>query len=243
MTPNLEDILENLDAEPFTPKAVVLFSGGQDSTTILGYAIKIHGAENVLALSAYYGQRHKVELEQAADICHKLGVRHEVLDVSVLGHTFNSGLTSAYTSVSDPHPEMPEVPNSFVPMRNAILLTLAFGVATRDGAGVVYGGMCQTDYSGYPDCRHDFVETLSEALRIGYMANVEIDTPLMYLTKAETFALAEAAGVLDIVLTGSHTCYEGDRATLHPWGYGCGVCPACQLRAKGWDEYKTQFAA
>lgn len=242
MTPTLEDIVMNLDGEPFTPKAVVLFSGGQDSTTVLGYAIKLHGESNVLALSAYYGQRHKVELEQAAEICHELGVRQEVLDVSVLGHTFNSGLTSVYTSVNEPHPELPEVPNSFVPMRNAILLTLAFGVAMRSGAGVVYGGMCQTDYSGYPDCRHEFVEALADALRIGYKSNIEIDTPLMHLTKAETFALADHTGVLDLVVMSSHTCYEGNRDTLHAWGAGCGRCPACQLRAKGWDEYQNQFA-
>lgn len=225
-------------------RAIVLFSGGQDSTTILGMAIKLHGADNVLALSAYYGQRHKVELQQAAEITDELGVRHEVLDVSVLGQAFNSGLTADSGVVgSIPHPEMPSVPNSFVPMRNAILLTLAFGVAMREQAGYLYAGMCQTDYSGYPDCREQFIVMLERSLNIGYLANIQVITPLMRLTKAETFELAEAAGVLDVVVASSHTCYQGDRDTLHPWGAGCGTCPACQLRAKGWEEFQATKTA
>lgn len=242
-TKNLATAITRL-AFKFTTPAVVLFSGGQDSTTILGTAIARHGKDRVLALSAFYGQRHAVELEQAAEICGTLGVKQEVLDVSVLGQTFNSNLTTpGDASFGQPHPEMPAVPNSFVPMRNAILLTLGWGVAMRIGAKHLYGGMCQTDYSGYPDCRLQFIVALEQALAVGYESDVIIDTPLMHLTKAETFALAEAVGVLDTVVFSSHTCYEGNRDQLHAWGAGCGTCPACQLRAKGWDEYQTKFAA
>lgn len=237
---HLNNIVKHLDKKQDS-KAVVLFSGGQDSTTVLGFAIARHGVENVLAVSAYYGQRHQVELDQAAWICGHLGVRQEVLDVTVLGNTFNSNLTNVGTRFDKPHPEMPEVPNSFVPMRNAVLLTLAYGVAMRTEADCVYAGVCQTDYSGYPDCRSDFVHALEDALAIGYLAPIRFITPLMNLTKAETFALAEKIGNIDVVLKFSHTCYEGDHTTLHEWGYGCGECPACQLRAKGWDEYKRSW--
>jgi 7-cyano-7-deazaguanine synthase len=218
-------------------KAIVLFSGGQDSTTILGMALA-NGYE-VLALGFDYGQRHLVELLQAKKIAAKLNVPYEILNLRALGSMVSSALTNETDAVADPHSRMTGVPNSFVPNRNALLLTFAHAYAQEKGADTVIGGMCQTDYSGYPDCRQQFIVALENALNIGYQTNIHFATPLMYLNKAETFAAAKEAGVLDEVLTMSHTCYEGDRQLSHEWGAGCGECPACKLRANGWEQYKA----
>lgn len=223
----------------FTP-AVVLLSGGQDSTTLLHYAMRRHGRRNVFALGFNYGQRHRTELDQAGRIAAKYDVPYTVLDMHALSQVGTSALTGA-GDVSAPHKALDNVPASFVPARNAIFLTMAFSYAQYLKAGYVYGGMCQTDYSGYPDCRESFVRQLNRTLVDGYQPEttnpVIIDTPLMHITKGETFLLAEYVGALDDVVEMSHTCYEGDRTTRHAWGYGCGECPACKLRAAGWAEY------
>jgi 7-cyano-7-deazaguanine synthase len=240
-------------------KAVVIFSGGQDSTTVLGYALQ-NGLECV-ALSFDYGQKHAIELEQAKKIATMLGVEHRILDVKSFGQLVGgkSALVDQSQSVSDQSPleHMPAgIPASFVPNRNALFLTIAHGFAQTIGATLVLTGVCETDYSGYPDCRHEFVRALEDALNIGYLTKIEFITPLMWRTKADTFAMAEKAGVLDIVLEESHTCYNGVRNSgegmssadhdqithapgRHEWGHGCGECPACQLRAKGWEVYKA----
>jgi 7-cyano-7-deazaguanine synthase len=238
----LQDELAELSIDYTFSSAVVLLSGGQDSVTCLHYALKRHGAHRVRAIGFNYGQRHRTELDQAAKVAGKHGVPYTVIDVAGLKQVGRSALTGE-GDVSQPHPDMADVPASFVPARNAVFLTLAFAYAQSVGAAYVYGGMCQTDYSGYPDCRDNFVKLLNRALVEGYPSEPfpMFITPLMFLTKAETFALADAAGGLDDVIKLSHTCYEGDRTTRHPWGYGCGTCPACKLRAKGWDEYQLHF--
>lgn len=242
MTENLQDQLDELELDTTFTKGVVLLSGGQDSVTCLHFAMGRHGQTNVHALGFNYGQRHRTELDQASKVANKYGVPYTVVDVAGLKQVGRSALTGA-GDVGAPHPDMEGVPASFVPARNALFLTLAFAYAQSVGASYVYGGMCQTDYSGYPDCREAFVRNLNRALISGYPGEpVIFDTPLMHLTKAETFALARAAGGLDDVLELSHTCYEGDRTTRHDWGYGCGKCPACVLRAKGWAEYLAEYA-
>ena len=141
-------------------------------------------------------------------------------------------------SVNEQHKSNADLPASFVPGRNALFLTIAHAYAQKHGALNIVGGMCQTDYSGYPDCRAEFITSLENALNLGYETSISIQAPLMYLDKVATFALADIHGVLDVVLEHSHTCYNGDRSIRHEWGYGCGECPACKLRAKGWERYK-----
>ena len=236
-------------------KAVVVFSGGQDSTTVLGMALQ--AGNEVVALSFDYGQKHAVELEQAKKIAAALNVEHRIIDVKAFGQLVGgkSALVDQSQSVNDQSPlaHMPAgIPASFVPNRNALFLTIAHGFAQTIGADSVWTGVCETDYSGYPDCRHEFILSLQKALNVGYLTNIQIVTPLMWATKAGTFQLAEEAGVLDLVLNESHTCYNGVRGasngidgllpavdSIHDWGHGCGVCPACQLREKGWNEYQT----
>lgn len=222
-------------------KAIVLFSGGQDSCTVLEDAVRFHGAANVTALSVIYGQRHAVELECAQAYTAGLGVKHQIIDATFFGQLAPSALTGE-GDTSDPHPFIPNVPASFVPNRNAFMLTLAHSIAQATGAGTIYGGMCQTDYSGYPDCRDVFIAGMEHALNVGSASSIEIVTPLMNLTKAETWLLADSLGALERVRLGSHTCYNGDHSTLHDHGYGCGQCPACQLRAKGWAEFQAARA-
>lgn len=220
-------------------EAIVVFSGGQDSTTCLGAAIYAHGAENILAVAFDYGQKHRIELEQAKKIAELLKVDFQVVDVPALRLMESSGLVTG-GDVASGHEYLKDLPASFVPARNALFLTIAFGLAMEAKASMIYTGVCQTDYSGYPDCRSEFIERLNLALIVGYQSAIKIITPLMDLTKAETFALAQEVGVLDVVLNYSHTCYNGNRETSHAWGFGCGTCPACELRAKGWNEYVAE---
>lgn len=216
-------------------KALVLFSGGQDSTTCLGWALERF--EQVGAIGFNYGQRHTVELEQARVIAERHGVLLKVVKVPFFGSLVDSALTKETGSVNKPHSRIKDLPASFVPNRNAFFLTLAHAYAQRVGAEVVVTGTCQTDYSGYPDCRRVFIDAIEKALNLGSNQAIKILTPLMELTKAQTFALAKECGVLYDVVELSHTCYNGDHKTENPWGYGCGECPACKLRAKGWREY------
>lgn len=215
--------------------AVVVFSGGQDSVTCLGVALAQHNL--VHCISFVYGQKHEVELECARKICNDLGVSLKIVDLSFLGQMVTSALTSD-GDVNQPHEYKEGLPASFVPNRNALFLTTAHAYAQEVGAETIYTGVCQTDYSGYPDCRDQFIRMLEVALNNGYQCNIGIITPLMYLTKAQTFGLAEAYGFLERVVNDSHTCYNGNREIKHNWGYGCGECPACGLRQKGWEEYQ-----
>ncbi|HEX8386847.1 MAG TPA: 7-cyano-7-deazaguanine synthase QueC [Rubricoccaceae bacterium] len=218
--------------------ALVLFSGGQDSTTCLFWALTQFGA--VRALGFDYGQRHGVELEQARAIAGAAGVPYDVVDLrGLLG---GSALTDASQDVSAPHALAPDLPASFVPARNALFLTVAAGRAFLDGTHDLVGGMCEADYSGYPDCRLDFVESQARTLSLALGAAVRVHTPLMHLTKAETWKLARDLGavrgldVFETVREMSHTDYNGDRSERHAWGYGRLDNPASVLRAKGYAE-------
>ena len=231
--------------------ALVLFSGGQDSTTSLFWALSPDGGafDRVEAVAFRYGQRHAVELEQAAEIAEAAGVPLAVLDLT--GLLSGSALLAAEaTDTNAAHALAPGLPASFVPGRNALFLTAAASLAfarglAEDGRLDLVGGMCQTDYSGYPDCRLDFVESQARTLSLALDADVTVHTPLMHLTKAETWKLAADLGtvrgldVLATVVEKSHTDYHGDRTERHAWGYGKLDNPASVLRAKGWDEARA----
>lgn len=215
--------------------SLIVLSGGQDSMTCLGLAL--HNKDKVSAISFDYNQRHAVELQAAKDVCSLYGVPHKMVN---MGGMLTDLVTSALTGVGDvglPHAYKPGLPSSFVPGRNALFLTLAHAYAQEIRADTVMTGVCETDYSGYPDCRSGFILSMEAALNLGYQTNIRVKAPLMERTKAETFALAALANFLPIVINESHTCYRGDHTTAHEWGYGCGNCPACELRAKGFAEY------
>ena len=219
-------------------KGLVVFSGGQDSTTCLGVALD--ECESVSLIAFDYGQRHSVEIAQARIIANYFDCDLKVVDARAVLGIMTSALTGE-GDVSSAHPHNSELPASFVPNRNALFLTIAHGYAQELSAQVIYTGVCQTDYSGYPDCREVFVVQFEHALNLGYQTGIKIETPLMHLNKAETFLLAHEMGILKEVVNMSHTCYEGDRTLFHDWGFGCGECPACELRAKGWEEFKDQY--
>ena len=224
--------------------ALVLFSGGQDSTACLAWALDRFGRVETIGFD--YGQRHRVELEARADVLQairsafpdwaaRLGDDH-VVDLGVLGRISETALTR------DTEIEIAStrLPTSFVPGRNLIFLAFAGALAYRRGLRRIVGGMCETDYAGYPDCRDDTVKAMQLALNLGMNARFVLDTPLMRLDKAETWALAERLGgeaLVDITREHTHSCYKGDHATRHDWGYGCGRCPACELRAAGYARY------
>jgi 7-cyano-7-deazaguanine synthase len=214
--------------------ALVLFSGGQDSTTCLYWAKRHFG--RVEALGFRYGQKHEVELRQAALIADKAGVPFRVMDLNGLLH--GSALLEHDKDVSAQHELNENLPASFVPGRNAVFLTVACSYAYTRNITDLVGGMCQTDYSGYPDCRRVFVDSLQTTMSLALSTDLRIHTPLMYLTKAETWKLAYDLGVLDVVRDLSHTDYNGDRTTYHEWGYGKLDNPASVLRAKGYQEAK-----
>jgi len=229
-----------------TDAALVLFSGGQDSTTCLAWALQRYARVETLGFE--YGQRHAIELTVRPNILQairtldsswapRLGEDH-MLDLSVLGEVSETALTrdSEITMQAD------GLPNTFVPGRNLLFLTLAAALAYRRGISVLVGGMCETDYSGYPDCRDKTVRALQSALRLGMNTQQTIETPLMWLDKAATWQLADQLGgaaLIDLIRTETHTCYLGERHQLHEWGYGCGDCPACELRAKGYQTYRA----
>ena len=230
-----------------TDSALVLFSGGQDSATCLAWALSRF--ERVETIGFDYGQKHSVEMVCREIILNKIGsLRDEWsgrlgedhrIDLSVLGQISETALTQdmAITISKD------GLPNTFVPGRNLLFLTLASAVAYRRGIRHLVGGMCETDFSGYPDCRDDTMKALQVTLNLGMDKRFVIDTPLMWLDKATTWHLAEEIGgaeLVDLIIEDSHTCYTGDRSKRHPWGYGCGTCPACRLRANGYQKYETQ---
>lgn len=217
--------------------AVVLLSGGQDSTTCLYSAIAEHGAARVVAVSVGYGQRHAAELDAAQRIAALAGVQHITLDTTVLAQLGDSALVTDARIDGDGGREDNEapggLPTSFVPGRNMIMLAFAAAVAVKYDARRIYTGVCQTDFSGYPDCRREFVDAMERAATLAMPSScgpIKIITPLMYLTKAETVKLARELGDACWTALGmSLTCYHGKRP-------GCGVCPACELRAKGFAE-------
>lgn len=226
--------------------ALVLFSAGQDSTTCLAWALSRY--DRVETIGFAYGQRHAVELDQRPVVlealrgfdpkwAERLGVDH-VVDIASFGALAESALTA------DRAIEMQAngLPSTFVPGRNLVFLTYAAALAYRRGLGVLVGGMCETDFSGYPDCRRDTLDAMERALQLGLEAPLTVETPLMQLTKAQTWGLAHEIGgdaLVDLVVEHSHTCYQGDRTHRHDWGYGCGTCPACDLRAKGWTAWRA----
>jgi len=216
--------------------ALVLFSGGQDSTTCLFWAKK--NFKNVEALGFTYSQKHEVELQQAAIIAQKAGVPFRVMDIR--GILQGSALTEHGKDMSAPHELNNDLPASFVPGRNAVFLTIACSYAFTKNITDIVGGMCQTDYSGYPDCRQDFVDSMAKSMSLALDKEMRIHTPLMYLTKAETWKLAYELGILEIVRDLSHTDYNGDRTTYNEWGYGKLDNPASILRAKGYAEAKEK---
>ncbi len=230
--------------------ALVLFSGGQDSATCLAWALERHARVETLGFD--YGQRHAVELQVRQPLLQamrelkpawreRLGDDH-MLDLSVLGAVSDTALTSDMAIGIQAN----GLPNTFVPGRNLLFLTLAAALAYRRGISLLVGGMCETDYSGYPDCRHDTLQSLQQSLRLGMGTELSIATPLMWLDKAATWALAEELGgqsLVELIRRDTHTCYLGERGELHDWGHGCGHCPACELRANGYRTYRANQAA
>lgn len=215
-------------------KAVVVFSGGQDSTTCLIEALEKY--DEVHAITFDYGQRHKLEIEVAQDIALELGVKaHKVLDVSLLNELAISSLTRDDIPVSHAL-QSNGLPNSFVPGRNILFLTLAGIYAYQIGAASVITGVCETDFSGYPDCRDSFVKAMQSALQQGMEYDLSLVTPLMWLDKAQTWAMADKYGKLEYVKEKTLTCYNGVVGT------GCGDCPSCKLRADGLASYEQNKA-
>jgi 7-cyano-7-deazaguanine synthase len=224
--------------------ALVLFSGGQDSTTCLAWALARY--ERVETIGFDYGQRHAIELTvrptllekiraQYPQWAHKLGEDH-MIDLSLIGKISDTALTSNVEIAMQAN----GLPNTFVPGRNLLFMTVAATVAYRRGLTVLVGGMCETDFSGYPDCRDDTMKALQVALNLGMATRLKVETPLMWLDKKQTWELAHSlggAGLVDLIRTDTHTCYLGERGALHAWGYGCGTCPACALRARGYEQF------
>ena len=229
----------NLPIKNFPPvpmpntHGLVVLSGGQDSVTCLGLALKCY--EKVSAIGFDYGQTHLIELAVAVNIAEKLRVSYKVMKLDAFTQLDDSALVNG-GDVNLKHARDNTLPASFVPNRNAIFMTLAHAYAQKIGAKFVVTGVSQSDYSGYPDCRKVFIKKLESTLNLGYNTNVKFITPLSYLTKAQTFEMAEEVGVLDLVLEYSHTCYNGIRER-HDWGRGCGKCPACILRKNGYLEF------
>jgi len=218
--------------------AVVLASGWQDSTTCLVWALR--NFRKVSAIGYFYRQKHAGELDAARKICGGFGVEFKIVDLSFLQDLVVSNLFQGTGDVGSVHPQSPEVPASFVPYRNLLFLTLASAWAGTLGAKHVVTGVCQTDFSGYADCRDVFVKSAQVTLNLAtdfQDNNVVIHTPLMWMTKADEFQLAQELGCLDLILHETLTCYEG-MTTMHAWGRGCGSCPACVLRRQGYDRFR-----
>ncbi|MES2974149.1 MAG: 7-cyano-7-deazaguanine synthase QueC [Pseudomonadota bacterium] len=226
--------------------ALVLFSGGQDSTTCLALALSKY--ERVETVGFDYRQRHSVELQARIEVlaqvraqfpqwAGRLGEDH-MLDLAVLGSVSETSLTRDMAFKM----ESSGLPNTFVPGRNLLFLTLAAALAYRRGLEVIVTGVCETDFSGYPDCRDDTMKAMQLALSLGMDKRFLIETPLMWIDKAQTWRMAHELGgqaLVDLIIEHTHTCYMGDREHRHAWGYGCGECPACELRARGWANYAS----
>nr|WP_217345995.1 7-cyano-7-deazaguanine synthase QueC [Noviherbaspirillum sp. L7-7A]MBV0880353.1 7-cyano-7-deazaguanine synthase QueC [Noviherbaspirillum sp. L7-7A] len=227
--------------------ALVLFSGGQDSTTCAAWALARY--ERVETIGFDYGQRHAVELAVRPAVLQALrtmspewnaclGEDH-MLDLGLLGRISDTSLTKDVAIAMQEN----GLPNTFVPGRNLLFMMVAATLAYRRGLDVLVGGMCETDYSGYPDCRNDTMQSLQATLNLGMATDLRIETPLMWIDKAQTWELARELGgeaLVEMVRTETHTCYLGERGELHDWGYGCGACPACELRAKGYRAFREK---
>ena len=224
--------------------ALVLLSGGQDSATCLAWALDRH--DHVETVGFAYGQRHRIELACRAPLRQgmaalndwggRLGPDHTVDMGPALAGIGATSLTSdaAITMTAEC------LPSTFVPGRNLLFLTYAAAIAFRRGLKFIVGGMCETDYSGYPDCRDDTIKAMQLALNLGMNRRFVLETPLMWTDKAGTWAMAKQLGgraLVDLIAEDSHSCYLGDRTRRHDWGYGCGTCPACELRAAGWARW------
>lgn len=211
-------------------KAVVVFSGGQDSTTCLVQAIKTYGKENVFTISFFYGQKHWNELERAKKIANDLGVSYNLINVtSIFEGLTNCSLVNSELEIKQGE----KYPNTFVDGRNHIFLSIASIYAKSIGAHDIITGCCETDFSGYPDCRRVFIDSLEQTLSLAMDYQFNILTPLMYLNKKQTWALADELGYLDYVYNNTHTCYNGVEG-------GCHECPACKLREQGYKEYMQE---
>ena len=239
-----------MQPQTFDRTALVLFSGGQDSTTCLIWALK--NFDKVETIGFNYGQRHQVEMSCRVNVLSairnsfellspKLGEDH-ILDLDILGKISDTSLTQEKAIEF----EASGLPNTFVPGRNLLFFTFAATLAYRRSLKHLVGGMCETDYSGYPDCRDNTLKSLQVSLSLGMDMPVVIEPPLMWLDKCATWRLAHELGgerLLSIIVNDTHTCYLGDRTTLHEWGYGCSTCPACELRSSGFEKYRlTQLA-
>jgi 7-cyano-7-deazaguanine synthase len=232
----------------FPDRALVLFSGGQDSTTCLAWALNHYAKVETIGFD--YGQRHAVELTVRPTVLQqlralspewhaKLGEDH-MIDLSLLSKISDTAMTQDVEIVMQAN----GLPNTFVPGRNLLFMTVAATVAYRRGLNVLVGGMCETDFSGYPDCRDDSMKALQVALNLGMDTRVKLETPLMWINKAQTWQLAQDLGggtLVDLIRNETHTCYLGQRGKLHDWGHGCGSCPACQLRERGYREFTGQL--
>lgn len=243
--------------------AIVLLSGGQDSATCLAWALLSGKFTDVVTIGFHYGQRHIVELVQRKVVIREMqallsdvkegGAKPAtlgddfILDASYINQLAPSALTRADIPIDAPPDKLP---STFVPGRNLFFLSMAavvgYGIVRPTGIIHLVGGMCETDFSGYPDCRRQTIDSVEESLSNGLGRHVAIHTPLMYLTKAATWTMARALGgtdLVDLVIEHTHTCYEGDRLHRHAWGYGCGKCPACVIRERGWNEYRDGVPA
>jgi len=232
-----------------TDAALVLFSGGQDSTTCLAWALERYARVETIGFD--YGQRHAIELTVRPALlanmralspqwAERLGEDHMV-DLGLISQLSQTAMTQDIEITMQAN----GLPNTFVPGRNLLFMTVAATLAYRRGLNVLVGGMCETDFSGYPDCRDDTMKALQVALNLGMDTRNKLETPLMWLDKAQTWQLAENLGgqaLVDLIRAGTHTCYKGERGALHDWGYGCGACPACELRARGYRQYAAQKA-
>ena len=230
--------------------ALVLFSGGQDSTACLAWALQRYACVETVGFD--YGQRHRIELECRLSVraelqrgfapwADRLGDDH-LLDLGLLSQISDSALTSNRAIEMQAN----GLPNTFVPARNLMFFTFAAALAYRRGASVLVGGMCETDFSGYPDCRDNTLKAMQVALSLGLAAPMTIETPLMWLTKAQTWALTQQVGgqaLTQLVIDHTHTCYLGQRGARQAWGHGCGNCPACRLRADGFAAWRGALSA
>lgn len=222
----------------------MLFSGGQDSATCLAWALDRY--DRVETIGFAYGQRHRIELDCRAGVrqglrnlfpawANRLGEDHTV-DLGVIGSISDTALTGD----GEIRMQASGLPTTFVPGRNLLFFTVAAAVAYRRGLKWLVGGMCETDYSGYPDCRDDTLKALQVAINLGMDSRLVIETPLMWIDKAATWRMARQLGgseLVELLRRETHSCYRGEREILHAWGYGCGDCPACDLRRRGWEAF------
>ena len=230
----------------FSNRALVLFSGGQDSTTCLAWALSRYA--HVETIGFDYGQRHAIELAVRRPVLDqivtinpnwkaRLGEDH-MIDLSLLGRISETALTRDVDITFQEN----GLPNTFVPGRNLMFMMVAATLAYRRGLDVLVGGMCETDFSGYPDCRDDSMKALQVALNLGMATRLKLETPLMWIDKAATWHLAQELGgaaLVELIRSDTHTCYLGERGVLHAWGHGCGTCPACALRAQGYEQFAS----